>query len=192
MSVREPGPAYGARFRVSGVVCRVSGFGFRFSVFGFGVSGFGSAPCRPSAKARPRARYTTCFRVQGSGFIFVTLQMDRVALWRELLYEKSCFTKLLHGCGESGNYAPADLARNERQNHFCPSIFLVQIGPWTSESDVLGLNRFRYLIKLCGLVEGLIPASIYDKYSVYPSIRPICTRCCCTMTNMIQVCSNFR
>ena len=30
-----------------------------------------------------------------------------------------------------------------------------------------------------------------DKYSVGPSILPICTRCCFTMTNMIQVCSNF-
>jgi hypothetical protein len=38
----------------------------------------------------------------------------------------------------------------------------------------------------------LIPASIYDKYSVCPSVRPICTRCCLTMTNKIQVCSNFQ
>jgi len=38
----------------------------------------------------------------------------------------------------------------------------------------------------------LIAASIYHKYSVGPSIRPICTRFCFTMTNMIQVCSNFR
>ena len=40
-------------------------------------------------------------------------------------------------------------------------------------------------------VGNLIAASIYDKYSVGPSIRPICTRCCFTITNMIQVCSNF-
>ena len=31
----------------------------------------------------------------------------------------------------------------------------------------------------------------YDKYSVGPSIRPIYTRCCFEMTNMIQACSNF-
>ena len=37
----------------------------------------------------------------------------------------------------------------------------------------------------------LIAASIYDNYSVGPSIRPICTRYCFTMTNLIQVCSNF-
>ena len=37
-----------------------------------------------------------------------------------------------------------------------------------------------------------ISASIYDKYSVGRSIRPICTRCCFTMTNMIQVCGNFQ
>ena len=37
----------------------------------------------------------------------------------------------------------------------------------------------------------LIASGIYDEYSVGPSIRPICTRCCLTMTHMIQVCSNF-
>ena len=37
----------------------------------------------------------------------------------------------------------------------------------------------------------LIAAIIYDKYSVHPSIRPICTKCCFPMTNMNQVCSNF-
>ena len=39
--------------------------------------------------------------------------------------------------------------------------------------------------------KDLIAASSYDKCSVGPSIRPICTRCCFTMTNMIQVCGNF-
>ena len=39
---------------------------------------------------------------------------------------------------------------------------------------------------------ALIAASSYHKDSVGPSIRPICTRCCLTMTNMIQVCSKFR
>ena len=38
---------------------------------------------------------------------------------------------------------------------------------------------------------NLIVASICDKNSVGPSIRPICTRCCFAMTNMIQVRSNF-
>ena len=37
----------------------------------------------------------------------------------------------------------------------------------------------------------LIEASIFDEYSVGLSIRPICTRCGFTMTNLIQVCSNF-
>ena len=39
--------------------------------------------------------------------------------------------------------------------------------------------------------EDLIAAIIHDQYSVGPSIRPICTRSCFKMTNMIQVCSNF-
>ena len=42
-----------------------------------------------------------------------------------------------------------------------------------------------------GFASDLIAASTYDKYSVDLSIRPICTRCCLTMTDMIQVCSNF-
>ena len=39
---------------------------------------------------------------------------------------------------------------------------------------------------------NLTPANIYHRYSVGPSIRPMCTRCCLTMTHMTQVCSNFR
>ena len=38
----------------------------------------------------------------------------------------------------------------------------------------------------------IIAASIYDRYSVCLYIRSISTRCCLTMTNRIQVCSNFR
>ena len=38
----------------------------------------------------------------------------------------------------------------------------------------------------------LIAASIYDRYSVSPSIGPSFTRCWFTITNMIQKCSNFQ
>ena len=38
-------------------------------------------------------------------------------------------------------------------------------------------------------LDDSIAASIYDTYSVGPSIRPICTRRCFTMSNMIQMCS---
>ena len=42
------------------------------------------------------------------------------------------------------------------------------------------------LLSIPVLTKPLSPtASVYDKYSVGPSIRPICTRCCFTMTNMI-------
>ena len=37
----------------------------------------------------------------------------------------------------------------------------------------------------------LIAARIYDKYPIGPSIRPICTRCCFTMTDTIQVRGKF-
>jgi len=40
-------------------------------------------------------------------------------------------------------------------------------------------------------LRDLIAVSVYDKHSVGPSIRTICTRCCFTMTDMIQVCSSF-
>ena len=36
----------------------------------------------------------------------------------------------------------------------------------------------------------LIAANIYDKYSIVPSIRPICARYRFTMKNMIQLCSD--
>ena len=38
---------------------------------------------------------------------------------------------------------------------------------------------------------NLTAANICDEHSVGPSIRPLCTKCCFTMTNTIQVCSNF-
>ena len=37
----------------------------------------------------------------------------------------------------------------------------------------------------------LIAASIYDEYSIGPSIRPICTTRYFTITNVVQACSNF-
>ena len=38
-----------------------------------------------------------------------------------------------------------------------------------------------------GCIRDLIAASIFNNYSVGASIRPIYTRCCFTMTNLIQV-----
>ena len=43
---------------------------------------------------------------------------------------------------------------------------------------------------VCGR-DDLIASIIHDAYSVGPSIRQMCTRCCFTMTNMIQMGSNF-
>jgi len=36
-----------------------------------------------------------------------------------------------------------------------------------------------------------ISASVHDNYSIGPSFAPVCTRCCLSMTNIIQVCSYF-
>ena len=47
-------------------------------------------------------------------------------------------------------------------------------------------------VSSCHATFVAIATSIYDQYSVGSSIRPICTRCCLTKTNMIQVSSNFR
>ena len=38
---------------------------------------------------------------------------------------------------------------------------------------------------------NLIAVSIYDEYSVGPSIRPVWTKYSFKMTNVIQACSNF-
>ena len=49
-------------------------------------------------------------------------------------------------------------------------------------------NRFQVE---CSPGEESIAASIFDEYSVSPSTRPVFTRCCFTLANIIQVCSNF-
>ena len=41
-----------------------------------------------------------------------------------------------------------------------------------------------------GPASDVMPASIYDKHSVGPSIRPICTKRCFKIANIIQVCGN--
>ena len=56
-----------------------------------------------------------------------------------------------------------------------------------AQRAIFGEIRFT----LAGLVSDLIAASMYDKYSVGPSIRSTCTRCSFTMTNMIRVRSSF-
>ena len=40
----------------------------------------------------------------------------------------------------------------------------------------------------CG---DLIAVSIYEKYSVGPSVRPVCTRCCFAVARMMQMCRKF-
>ena len=40
-------------------------------------------------------------------------------------------------------------------------------------------------------VGGLIAAIIWDKYSVCPAIRHVCTRCCSKLPHMIHMCGNL-
>ena len=63
------------------------------------------------------------------------------------------------------------------------------MGKWNQAS-----RRVRHPGSLSGHTSlHLIAASINDKFSVDPSIRPICTRCWSTMTTIIQVWSiSFR
>ena len=68
-----------------------------------------------------------------------------------------------------------------------------------TSSGTKWLNRWTYRLFIINtrrappaMSTNLIAASIYDTYSVGPSTQPICTRCCFTMTYMIQVCSNFQ
>ena len=50
-------------------------------------------------------------------------------------------------------------------------------------------NPTSYLSAGTGDFGNLIAVRSYDKYSIHPSLRPTCTRCCLAMTNMIPVCS---
>ena len=92
--------------------------------------------------------------------------------------------------------------------HICPRR---QITYMSTESDTIHVNGVRYHI--CETTDhhitpllpfrfgepkyrlrqgwALLAARIHGRYSVGSSLRPMCTRCCFTMTNMIQVCSNF-
>ena len=54
-----------------------------------------------------------------------------------------------------------------------------------AQGAALALGVRRHITNLCRACgKDLIAASIYDEYSIGPSIRPICTRYCFTMTNM--------
>ena len=58
------------------------------------------------------------------------------------------------------------------------------------QSSLLCFNEIgsaRRLLSARLIEMNLITAGVYDKYSVDPSFRPICTRCCFTMIHMIQV-----
>ena len=78
--------------------------------------------------------------------------------------------------------------------------FGLRISGFGFEASSLGLRVWGFWLRALGLQgerwnmgqNNLIAANVYDKYSTGPSIRPICTRCCLTMNNVIQVCSNLR
>ena len=53
------------------------------------------------------------------------------------------------------------------------------------------LNHSSLGLRVINMKKNLIRTSIYDELSIGPSIQNVCTWCCFTMTNMIQVCGNF-
>ena len=53
------------------------------------------------------------------------------------------------------------------------------------------LSRSTHGVSGEGRRGSLVAVSFYDKHSVGPSTRPICTTCFFEMTNMIQVCRNL-
>ena len=61
-----------------------------------------------------------------------------------------------------------------------------------SSGDILGGVRITRRSPRVAQGLDLIPASIYDRFSVRPSIRSMCTSCSFTITDMIQVCGNVR
>ena len=56
--------------------------------------------------------------------------------------------------------------------------------------QIQGLENREFISPDGHLLVDLIAASINDEYSVGPFIRPICTRCCSAMTDMILARSN--
>ena len=90
--------------------------------------------------------------------------------WKRLLEVNSPFTAMVF----KGN--DAQISASKTTNHFLLS-GVVRVSEFSEE-------KLRF-------ASDLTAASIYDKHSVGLSIRPICTRCCFTMTKKIQVCSNL-
>ena len=96
---------------------------------------------------------------------------------------------------ESGEHLNAKSTVNGRSRPVAHS-GLVRACPQVCTRHVLcvhksGLENLRCPRLVCARVD-LIAASIYEKHSLGPFVRPICTRCCFATTNMIQVCSNVR
>ena len=100
----------------------------------------------------------------------------------------------------------------DRTNHvhllWCPGFGVYGIGSEWSASDTSpgsgfgsGYGLWQRAPLSCEIASGLgvelermdsIAVSIYAKHSISPCTQPICTRCCSTMTSMIQVCRNFQ
>ena len=59
-------------------------------------------------------------------------------------------------------------------------------------ADIMGDSKHPPPLPVKRPSQNLIAANIYDKYSIGPSNRPICTRRCFTMTSLIQVCGHLR
>ena len=53
------------------------------------------------------------------------------------------------------------------------------------------LNQSSLGLRVINKKKNLIRTSIHGKLSIGPSIQNVCTWCCFTTTNMIQVCGNF-
>jgi len=101
--------------------------------------------------------------------------------------------------------AAANLDQNAGRYQFLPlllqsnfkSRYLSMIGPYRGTSVLCTISNC--LIRCPCFLHcyhehewtDLIAASVNENYQVGPSIRPICIRCYFTMTNTIQVCSNF-
>ena len=87
---------------------------------------------------------------------------------------------------------PTCIKQTSRNVH--PARFSEEVATSQFALTPAGFKR-KFKRMLAPIVEGttcwnLIAASIYDEYSVGPSIQQICTRRFFTMLNMIQACSN--
>ena len=105
-------------------------------------------------------------------------------LWKHFVWDKTCASSRSGGSSSTAASMYLQISIwQQSQACWSKSTFNVQVNGGTMEAGCEArASQSR---------QDLIAVSMYDIYSVGPSIRPMCVRYFFTMNYMIQVCSNF-